>query len=274
MPPGRIDRFTACGGRAHVQRRDDNQAIRVVAHYCHDRWCAPCQRVRALLIQQHLAELCAERLPRFLTLTLRHSNTPLKDQLQRLYRSFEAFRRRQSWTAHVVAGAAFLEIKLSDRDGLWHPHLHVLILGTFWDIREISQEWHAVTGDSSIIDLRSCYSTAHLFAYVTKYVTKTAHSSVLRDPIKLSEAITALHGRRMLIPFGDWTHARLTEAPPSDHKWIDIAPLTRLLEAAAHNEAWATRYAEALERQFPNVRHWLEALPNERPPPARPSAVP
>lgn len=270
MPPGRIDRFTACGGCAHVQQRDDGHELRVIAHYCHDRWCVPCQRIRALTIQQHLGQLCEKQLPRFLTLTLRHSHTPLASQLDRLYRSFEVLRRRKSWLANVTGGVAFLEIKVSERDGLWHPHLHVLIIGRFWDVREISQEWHAVTGDSSIVDLRACKALDHLFGYVTKYVTKTAHSSVFRDPSKLSEAVTALHGRRMCIPFGTWAHAHLTEPPPSSHAWIDIAPLSRLVSAGRAHEPWATRWFEALCRQFPDL---LTLVPDERPPPPRPAAA-
>jgi hypothetical protein len=253
MAPGRIDRFNACGGRCHLQRTAEGDDIRVVAHYCHDRWCVPCQRLRALTIQQHLADLCKKTLPRFLTLTLRHSNTPLRDQLDRLYRSFEALRRRIAWGTHVRAGVAFTEIKISERDGLWHPHLHVLIVGSWWDVRTISKEWHAVTGDSSIVDLRAAKNIDHLCGYVTKYVTKTADSSVFRDPIKLAEAVTALHGRRMCIPFGAWLHAHLTDAPPSDRKWVTIGPLDDILFAARQGEAWAVRWWEALIRKFPST---------------------
>lgn len=90
-----------------------------------------------------------------------------------------------------------------DRHGGWHVHLHVLIVGRFWAQREISSEWLAVTGDSSVVDIRAL-PRERAVNYAAKYVGKGIDSGVEQKPEAFVEAIKALKGRRMLIVFGEW----------------------------------------------------------------------
>lgn len=143
-------------------------------------------------------ELADWKRVRFVTLTLRHSQTPLSDQIDRLLRSFKELRRWDAWKSAVKGSAAFAEIKISDSDGLWHPHLHVLCVGSWIDARELSARWHAITGDSSIVKIEEARTKNGVASYVTKYVTKPLDSTVLRHPDRLREAIVALKGRRLV----------------------------------------------------------------------------
>lgn len=247
----RCESFANCGSGLWLQRDEAGTDLHLSCNKCHDRWCIPCQNDRASLIREKICQHMSGRTVRFLTLTLRHSNTPLRDQIARLYRSFSNFRRRESWKRHVHGGVAFFETKIAESDGLWHCHLHILIEGSFWEIREICREWHCVTGDSSICHLKATDSSEQMASYVTKYVTKPADASVFAIPDKLSELIISLKGTRLALPFGTWRHLKLMEKPAVDVKWISISSIETLKASAASGDPDALRWLEAASRRWP-----------------------
>jgi len=186
-----------------------------------------------------------------LTLTLRHSLTPLTDQINRLYASFTLLRRRHSWKTHVRGGCAFLEIKIGERDGLWHVHLHVLLDAAYWDQKEISADWHAVTGDSSIVHVKAYENHEMAASYATKYVTKPADSSVFADARKLDEFLLAMKGRKLALPFGTWRKMNLMQKPKQNVKWISLCRVEHLAGKATTGDKEALRWLEAAQRKWP-----------------------
>lgn len=247
----RLARFANCGSGLWLQRAQAGDDIHLSCNKCHDRWCIPCQNDRAALIREKVAQHIKDRHVRLLTLTLRHSQTPLRDQIKRLYTSFSTFRRRASWKQHVTGGVAFLETKISDKDGLWHVHLHSLVEGSWWDVKEISREWHAVTGDSCIVDFRQVNGSDNVASYVTKYVTKPADSSVFAVSKNLDELIVSLRGTRLALPFGTWKNLKLMEKPKADVKWISVASIDSLRRNARSGDEVAIRWLEAANRKWP-----------------------
>lgn len=247
-----------------VQLATDGSDIRLVSHHCQDRFCIPCQRRIASAICSNLNRLVEGKDVRFFTFTLRHSRTPLSAQLDRLYRSFKELRRRKIWTDSQDAGAAMLEVKLSEKDGLWHPHLHVLAQGSWVDQKELSKAWHEVTGDSSIVDVRRPASGTELVGYVTKYVTKPADASVYRSAAALDEAIEALRGRRRCLTFGAWRGSPLEDMPDDGREWQTLDSLESLLRRAAAGDVSALRFVEALERKIPDLlERWSGCPPDD-----------
>lgn len=244
-------RFANCGSGLWLEFNAAKDDIRCRCNRCHDRWCIPCQTERACRMRETVARLIDAHHPRFLTLTLRHSDTPLADQITRLYVSFALFRRRAAWKSHVKGGAAFLELKLSEKTGLWHVHLHCLITGSFWDQREISTEWHAVTGDSSIVDVRRISSSEDAARYVTKYVTKPIDSTVYRDTNRLDEAIISFRGRRLCMTFGSWRSEKLDDVPDDDQEWHGLGRLDCLVTKARAGDTDALRWVEGARRKWP-----------------------
>ena len=75
-----------------------------------------------------------------------------------------------------VEGAVWsYEIKRGKGSGLWHPHLHMIALAEVApDARRLSSEWHQITGDSYIVDVRpiSQDDPASGFVEVFKYAVK------------------------------------------------------------------------------------------------------
>lgn len=217
---------------------------------------------RAAAVAAALAAHLKERKTRFVTLTQRASDTPLPDQLDKLYRDFSTLRRRQWWKAHVTGGGAFLEVKLGASSGLWHAHLHILVEGDYLSQKELSAEWYAVTGASYIVDVRAVPDAVHRARYVTKYVTKPADSSVFADPAKLAIFVGAMKGRRLCFTFGSWRGLQLDPDEPSADQWRSIAPLCQLFSDARSGDEHAVRWTAALLRKYPNL-----AAAFGRPPP-------
>lgn len=239
--------FAECGSGCWVQHSASRGVFRLSCNCCKSRWCVPCGVARAARLRRSVQEqLSAFEKVRFITLTLRHNRTPLKDQIDRLYACYKELRRRPFWQAHVDGAAAFCEVKISEKDGLWHVHLHILAVGTWMDTRELSSQWHAVTGDSTIVKIELAQSTNGVAFYVTKYVTKPLDGSVFTDTNRLDEAIIALKGRRLCN--GSGTLKRMSDSPDHDgvDDWHTIARLDALVDDARAGDEKAAEVLKQL----------------------------
>lgn len=238
-PTDRARRFVDCGTRSIVlQSADDPSRYKVGCQRCHDRFCLPCMQDRARLIVANLKAQLEYEPTRFLTLTLKHNDSPLTEQLDRLYSSFTSLRRRQFWQDAITGGVAFLELKLSSTDDRWHPHLHILLRGKYLPHKLISDAWLQITGDSFIVEISMAKSPAHLYGYLTRYVTKAWSGGMYRKLHKLREAIQALHGRKLLSSFGNFSRLRLLE-PPTTDTWVELGTLQEVITLAARRTPWA-----------------------------------
>lgn len=241
VPHKRLQRMMQCGANAWVYARKDGGKHRVQCCYCHDRLCKACGAQRSRRIVQSLCGAMKDRDCRFVTLTLRHTQTPLCDQITRLYSCFVNLRRHQLWKKHVKGGAAFCEVKRSARDGKWHVHLHMVIEGTWIAQRLLSSAWLAVTGDSHVVDVRPIPHADRVASYISKYATKPIDASVIDNAESLDEAIIALRGRRLCTTFGSWRGTELDpECAPDESEWTLIGRLDAVCRAARNGEQWAS----------------------------------
>lgn len=98
----------------------------------------------------------------------------------------------------AVAGAVWsYEVKRGAGSGLWHPHLHMVALASEQpDQVELAKEWHAITGDSFIVDVReiSQEDTVSGFLEVFKYALKFSDMT----PGDTFYAYTVLKGKRLI----------------------------------------------------------------------------
>jgi hypothetical protein len=245
-PTSRARRFADCGTRSIVlQSVEDSGRYKVGCERCHDRFCLPCMQDRARLIVANLKAQLPYQPTRFLTLTLKHNDAPLSEQIDRLYTSFRYLRRRAFWQDTVTGGIAFLELKLSRADDCWHPHLHVLLRGKYVPQKLVSDAWLQITGDSFVVDIRFVKSPALLYSYLTRYVTKGWDAGIYRALHRLREAITALAGRKLLTSFGDFSHLCLLR-PPTTETWIELGTLQEIIELAACDVPWAVSASAAI----------------------------
>lgn len=221
--------FISCGCQAWVLRSALNPAdFKVVPDFCHDRWCVPCSHGRATRITANLLEKLQDRQTRFITLTLKSDQDPLRARIDRLLAAFAKLRRRAFWKDRVVGGAGFLEITRGKRHTHWHPHLHLIVEGAYVPKEQLVQTWLEITGDSYVVDIQFIRDPRIVGSYVTKYASKPLAPQLLREPAALVEAIQALRGRKLLYAFGTWATWKLL-ATPTQEAWTLFGHVNELL---------------------------------------------
>jgi hypothetical protein len=243
----RTDAFSVCGTWCVVERSPSEKRVRIRGNYCHDRFCEPCGRARSNRIAKNLEKQMSEKGLqgkhfRLITLTLKHSRAPLSKQVDRLYKSFRALRACGCWKRSQDGGAAFLEIKRS-ATGEWHPHLHVVMEGGFLDQQTLRDEWHRITKDSFIADIRMVRDLSQAAAYVAKYAAKPMDPSIFFDAEALAESIGALSGRRLCTTLGTWRGFELEAKPPDPKDWELVWKLSEFLLLLRAQDPTAVRFA-------------------------------
>lgn len=217
----RLEAFRTCGSTHWILRhRTDETRFKVVPANCHDRLCTPCNVHRTVLLKTNLLASLRRERHRFMTLTLRHTDRPLSDQLTHLYASFRRLRQRAFWKRRVTGGLAMLEIEYNDQTCTWHPHLHILCTGHYVPLDELSRAWLAATKDSFIVHIRKVENRKRLIGYILKYANKPLPPTITHQPGPLREAILAVRARRFVIPFGRWSKLNLLQDP--DEKFWEL----------------------------------------------------
>lgn len=237
-----LQHFCECGGSCIVEYSATKQKYRLSANYCHDRHCEPCARAKANKIAANLEKRLLDKTSlkyRFVTLTLRHSKTPLRAQIDRLYNCFKKLRAGKFWKSAVAGGCFVLEVKLN-KNGEWHPHLHVIAEANWIAQDGLKAEWKRVTEDSFLVDVRLIGKAKDAAHYVVKYVTKSVNPSVWDDADKASEWIIASKGVRTCATFGSWRGLKLTKSDDAPKDWKRICRLDELIRRAIAGERAAT----------------------------------
>ncbi|MBE3111870.1 MAG: protein rep, partial [Acidobacteria bacterium] len=188
----------------------------MVADCCHDRMCLPCQQRRSETLAQNIVRWIGKRPCRMITLTIASSPASLAAQLDHLQDSYRRLRQRHAWKDRVQGAIGILEVTRNAETGHWHPHLHVLAWGSYWDQRHLSAEWEQASQGSRIVDIRLARSPEMIAKYAAKYVAKCLDASVYEDHPALCEYIRSMKGRRLVITSGDASSAHLTEELTED----------------------------------------------------------
>ena len=139
--------------------------------------------------------------PFLVTLTVK-DGPDLRERFQHLHKGQrELWKRKQRGRGSVldcVQGAVWsYEVKRGQGSGLWHPHLHMIALSASApDAEKLASEWHDITGDSFIVDVRpiSQDDPASGFVEVFKYAVKFSD----QEPADTVHAWETLAGKRLL----------------------------------------------------------------------------
>lgn len=175
----------------------------------------------AYLARLNLIQAVEPRLrPVMVTLPVRNGDD-LAGRLAHLRASLKTLHARrhrpnQPSVMHGIAGGVF-SVEVVNTGNGWHPHAHAIWMvdetheaftnSRMWSLQKLSAEWHAITGDSFIVDARPITPTpdengqnpyAAGFCEVFKYAVKPAELG--RD--LLLEAFPILTGKRLVGAFG------------------------------------------------------------------------
>ncbi len=211
--------------------------VGVVVHYgrfCGFRRACPiCAALRRRRLVSRGARALAELLRRnpelkIALVTLTVVNDPiLLDCYEHLHRSWQRLLGRRadalrgrghSQWAKVSAGIANFEVGRGSGSGNWHVHAHVLVAhdGEL-DIEAIRSEWHAITGDSHIVDVRPVQQDPNGDDALKAAVEVTLGYSVKRGQLSradLWQTQVELRGKKLTRPFGELRGFDVPEREP------------------------------------------------------------
>lgn len=102
-----------------------------------------------------------------------------------------------------IGGVYSIEVKRGKNSGEWHPHVHMIwICNDTPNQQLLSKEWHEITGDSFVVDVRPLTEQKNAvggFMEVFKYALKFSEMT-LEDNWT---AYKTLKGKRLVNPFGE-----------------------------------------------------------------------
>lgn len=218
-----IDRLESCRSMASFSRNEITGLVRVFTRTCKLRWCPLCASARRNWLQGEISHwLNLRGNTKFITLTLKHTDDPLRVQFGRLYQCFINLRRRGLFTRKVDGGVWFFQITKHSESGQWHPHLHCLLDADFILHKTLSSVWRSITGDSMVVDIRSVHNLDKAADYVARYATSPGELKKLvhNDRLELHEV---LHGRRICGTWGTGRTIRLRPPVADDlDKWHHV----------------------------------------------------
>ena len=166
-----------------------------------------------------------------ITLTVKDGDD-LKERFSHLQKSQKELWKRKgriyATALDGVVGAVWsYEVKRGKNSGSWHPHLHMIALAeNMPDAHELAAEWHNITGDSFIVDVRpiSQDDPASGFIEVFKYAVKFSDQC----PADTVHAWVTLAGKRLLQPAGAFVGVEVPENLLDDSEGLDGLPYVEM----------------------------------------------
>lgn len=241
----RTDSLQTCRSNAWYAIHLQTGGVRILSDACRLRWCPICSKSRSRVIVSNLEPwLRSCKSPKFLTLTMRHTNDDLDYQIIRLYACFRELRRRCYIKDNIRGGVWFFQVKRTADGMQWHPHLHCALDAEYMPHRVLKQLWKEVTGDSDIVDIRVIHNPKKAAEYIARYAARPAQLAGL-DSFERREVVRALHGRRLCGKWGLEKEIRLSKKPGIvQGEYLSICPFSDL-QALVKNSFFASTIREA-----------------------------
>lgn len=274
LPRDRAWSVSHCRSIAWFVRHDETGEVRIASSSCHLRWCPLCARARRNYIAREVSEwLDHSDHPKFLTLTLKHTDEPLKEQIDHLYSSFRELRRRKDFDRRVTGGIWFFHIKRARSSGQWHPHLHCLVTGLYIPQSRLRHMWIEITTCSEIVDIRGVDDHERAAFEAARYAASPG-SLINMDLAGKAEMVDTLHGRRICGTWGTGRDISLRPEPTFDkHLWQNVGSFQAVVachttdrNAQAILLSWKTGrplpdgiYFDPSEKfdEWFDTRHWI-----------------
>ena len=244
----KLEQFEQCRTRAWFIRNRDSGRVRLASKQCRLRWCYHCSEARQQFITGAVMPWYqSARLPKLLTLTLKHNKKPLEDQIAFLYKCFAKLRGRKFFKDSCRGGVWFFQITFNKKKQEWHPHIHALIDSYFINNDDLSHVWKKITQDSKIIHIRCVDDPEKTLRHNARYAARPV--SLLSIPEeRWLELHNGFFGRRICGTWGTAKVISLRPHKPEDcEKWEDVGgwrTVQNLIEydlnAKAIWRAWST----------------------------------
>lgn len=178
---------------------DTDRGLKLHAIRCRQRLCPICEDRRAAQVYattHSIMKLMSS--PKHITLTLRSTDQPLRDQLDFLTKCFRRLRQRDLWRRRSPWGYQIVEVTRNPVTVMYHPHLHIMVNMPFLPWVALQQAWTEITYGSSDVYIEAVEGDRA--AFLARYVGKAM--SIYNSDLNPFEAAANLRGKRLLQPFG------------------------------------------------------------------------
>lgn len=232
----------ACGNATIEISCNDCGHVETVDHHCDNRVCDKCGSSRWKRTVEGLKERIFSRMDwndvRFMTLTVKNTETLEKSDVQDLRDAFKKLKRREFFDNRIDGGVYSIE---SNFNGDWNLHLHVVYQGAYIPQERLSDAWADLTG-CPIVDVRKSKGQDSDAEELAKYITKQpdvsgedGSATVEDEADRLLEYHKAMYRTNLIQPFGifhhssdkavslRWANLRY-ECPECGSEDIDVSP--------------------------------------------------
>lgn len=226
-----LENLQSCRSRAFFLLDIESRKVHIAGNACRLRWCPMCAKSKSYRITRAVEnwfEHVKEK--KFITLTIKHSNNELINQINHLYKSFLKLRKHKFWKRHCKGGVWFFQIKFCKESQQWHPHIHIVAESNFMFQAVLSDVWLQITKSSKIVDIRAVHDNRKTAEYVARYSARPSALENLSFELQ-DELIRSLHGKRLCGAWGTAKGIDLTGTKKPDIKTFErISSFTKLNE--------------------------------------------
>ena len=237
LPYNTRERFKQCGSMPWVEYCPETDRVRLRSNTCKSRFCPNCRKHRQWKWRRTITaaiEAAPKATWKLITLTRKHDDTPLKNQLKHLRASFRRLRQTDIWKRAIEWGIAVIEIQYNNATRQWHPHLHILAPCGYIDYTHLRKAWIKATGGSHVIDVRKLDKPQQGVNYLAKYLGKPPSAALFHDDDNIHEYVEALKNAKMLLPFGKVPDEAKPKEPVKDTAvWKSLGTLKDIVLMAA-----------------------------------------
>jgi hypothetical protein len=273
-----LNRFNECGSGCSVFLDPEAQRYILRSHTCKLRFCPVCRRrIQRATIERLTTSLGTIRRHtwQFITLTLRHTDRPLPEQLATLRHAFRNLRQQTLWKESVDRGFAILEVAYNVKKDEWHPHIHVLAHTGFIDWGLLRKAWKHVTSGSDNIDAAFINTAKSAATYVAKYLGKPPPTIFLDRINRAAEYYRATRKAKFLITFGQHPKRPEQLPLPLSRTLEALGSLTDLWIASRNGDVEASKHLDRLKLQLQTeTSYFTRTLPGPTAPENRPQPPP
>lgn len=237
-------RQASCGTGASIGLDMKVRRPKLFPRACHERGCPFCSKgMAAKRTAKFLIAVLSMSNPWLMTLTVKHLDIPLSDQVTEMERCWQQLLRSKFFKKYLAGGIRRLEIKVSEKDLLWHVHLHIIFdalgfpaAGDLESLKaikaELRKEWRKVTAGSYIVDLEPVDDVEGSVAKLLRYISKP-EKILMWTPAQIREYFAAVHNKRAMQCFGNQFGKKTVEAeaetePKENTPHVKVSRLTYL----------------------------------------------
>ena len=203
----KADTFLSCGTDVAIMNCESCGYQHPVSYNCKLRICPRCSRIRALELtakyQERLETFNPKRV-RCATLTIKNVDC-LESGISKIKRCFVNLLHQKYYKGRIEGGLDKVEVTVGN-DGLWHVHIHCVVVGDYVKQKKLSKDWTSVTAKefgvgSPVVWIERKETNATL-KYCVKHLLKKMKINDNWTSEKLVEYEMALTNVRLVQPFG------------------------------------------------------------------------